>query len=118
MIKRLSESSGSAVGYAFSGKIDKQDYEVLVPDMERLVEQYGTVQVLCDLQDFTSESPSAWSDDWRFGREFHEKITKMAIVGDSKWLGLLSDLAKPLYAKSVKHFEDSDAAWEWLRAAD
>jgi len=60
MINRLERSTGSAVGYRFSGAIDREDYAVLVPEMQALVDQYGSVQLLCDLTDFTSERPSAW----------------------------------------------------------
>ena len=67
----------------------------MVPELEQLVAEHGSVQLLCDLSDFTSERPSAWGADLRFGREFHKKITKMAIVGDGHWEKLVADLAHP-----------------------
>jgi hypothetical protein len=114
MISKLDKSAGSAVGYKLSGAIDKQDYAVMVPELEQLVAEHGTVQLLCDLSDFTSERPSAWGDDLRFGREFHKKITKMAIVGDGHWEKLVADLAHPFYAQEAKYFHTEDEAWEWL----
>lgn len=116
MIAKLPESSGSVIGYAFSGAIDKDDYGVLVPEMESLVSQYGSVQLLCDLSAFTSERPSAWGDDLHFGKEFRSKISKMAIVGEHWYEGVITELAKPFYAQEAKHFTDRDAAWEWLRS--
>ena len=35
MLQKLVGSSGSVVGYRFSGTIDKADYAVLVPEMNR-----------------------------------------------------------------------------------
>ena len=116
MITKLDKSSGSAIGYKLSGAIGKADYAVMVPEMEQLVAEHGSVQLLCDLSDFTSERPSAWGDDLRFGHEFHKKITRMAIVGDGHWEKLVADLAKPFYAQDAKYFPDEDSAWDWLTA--
>jgi aspartate-semialdehyde dehydrogenase len=31
------------------------------------------------------EKVEAWGADWKFGREYHQKISKMAIVGNKTW---------------------------------
>jgi hypothetical protein len=116
VITKLDDSFGSAVGYRFTGHIDKSDYEVLIPGIEALVAQYGSVQLLCDLTDFKMEQPSAWGKDLHFGREFHKEITKMAVVGAGELTAILADLARPFYAQSVKHFPDHETAWAWLRS--
>lgn len=115
MITKLEGSSGSVVGYRFEGSIGKEDYAVLVPEMERLVEEHGEAQILCDLSGFTSERPSAWLDDLRFGREFHRTISKMAIVGDRHWEQWVATMAAPLYAREARFFPTAERAWEWLR---
>ena len=114
MINRLERSTGSAIGYRFSGAIGREDYAVLVPEMEALVDQYGSVQLLCDLTDFTSERPSAWWDDMQFGHDFHKKITKMAVVGGGMEK-VIAEVAK-MYAGEVRYFPDGDSAWTWLLA--
>ena len=112
MITKLDHSSGSVIGYKFTGAIGREDYAVLVPEMQTLVDQYGSVQLLCDLTDFTSERPSAWWDDLQFGHEFHKKISKMAVVGGGMEK-VSAELGKP-YAQEVKYFPDEDSAWTWL----
>ncbi|MCH9722780.1 MAG: STAS/SEC14 domain-containing protein [Actinomycetia bacterium] len=116
MITRLDTSSGSAVGYRFSGAIDKADYAVLVPEMEKLVADHGDVQLLCDLSEFTSEKLSAWPADLHFGKEFHTSISKMAIVGPHHWEKWIAKAAGPFYAREVRYFPEADEAWTWLRA--
>ncbi len=116
MITQLDTSSGSVIGYRFSGAISKDDYSVLVPEMEKLVAEHGDVQILCDLSEFTSEKPSAWLDDLHFGKEFHTNISKMAIVGPHHWQKWIAKAAAPLYAREVRYFPEPDAAWEWLRS--
>lgn len=117
MIAKLNDSAGSVVGYRFSGAIGKEDYAVLIPEMEQLVQQYGDVQILCDLSEFTSERPSAWWSDLQFGREFHSSISKMAIVGEHHWEKWMAKAASHLYAREVRYFPEPGPAWDWLRAA-
>ncbi|MEZ4582611.1 MAG: STAS/SEC14 domain-containing protein [Caldilineaceae bacterium] len=51
-----------------------------------MVEQYDDhVCVLLDLQEFAGEEVKAWLPDLKFGHRFHDKIAKMAIVGDKRW---------------------------------
>ncbi|MDP4013696.1 MAG: STAS/SEC14 domain-containing protein [Candidatus Nanopelagicales bacterium] len=115
MIEKLDRSSGNVIGYHFSSVIDKSDYEVLVPEMESLVKEHGTVRMLCDLTDFKWEKFSAWPSDARFGHEFKNKITRMAIIGDGVGQKIIAVFADKFYCPdSARYFEDEDAAWAWL----
>lgn len=118
MIEELPGSSGSAVGYRFSGDIDKADYATLVPRLEQLVSTFGSIQLLCDLTDFHWEKVDAWGADMRFGHEFHASITRMAMVGGSHLVDALAKMAQPFYAREVRAFPDVDTAWVWVRGAD
>ncbi len=115
MAEKLPESSGSAVGYRIPKIMTKADYDQLQPELEALVAEYGDVQLLCDMVDFRWEKASAWGADLAFGKEFHGKISKMAIVGDSVADEALAVMARPFYAREVKYFQASDEAWKWLR---
>jgi hypothetical protein len=117
MITKLDGSSGNALGYAVSGEVTKADYDVMVPEVEAVVAEYGEVKLLCDLRDFTWEKVSAWGADLRFGREFKHQTTKMAIVGDNAFSHFISALAQPFYAQDVQYFTDPDAAWDWINAS-
>jgi len=89
-----------------------------VPKFEELISREGTVRVLMDMSEYKSEAPGAWKDDLRFGREFHKKIEKMAIVGDKRWENWMADFCAPFYARAARffHTDDSVAVWEWLRS--
>ncbi len=82
-----------------------------------LAEEHGDVRLLLDLTQFHWEKLSAWGEDWRFGRKFHDVITKMAIVGDKKWEKWLTKLAGPFYAKEARFFypHQIDEALKWLK---
>ena len=118
MFEKLSESSGAVVGYKIVGKVTAEDYAQLNPEVQALVDQYGdTVCMLLDLQAFAGEEVKAWLPDLKFGHRFHEKIARIAIVGDKRWEKWLTALADPFYAREARFFypEEIDAAWAWLR---
>lgn len=121
MLEKLSESSGRIVGYKVVGKVTPEDYQQLNPEVQALVDEYDDdVCLLLDMQEFAGEEAKAWLPDLKFGHRFHDKIAKMAIVGDKRWQKWLTALADPFYAKDAKlfHPEQTDEAWAWLREDD
>lgn len=115
-ITKLDSSDGGVLGFKVSGDVTKADYETLTPAVAEAVEQHGTVDLLLDLTDFHWEKVSAWGSDLRFGHEFHDKIERLAIVGNRAWEKHLASLASPFYAKQSAYFDNDAAAWAWLTA--
>ena len=120
MLEKLGESSGPVVGYKVLGKVTVEDYRKLEPDIQTLVDDYDSVCLLLDLQEFAGEEVKAWLPDLRFGHRFHDSINKMAIIGDKRWQKWVTALASPWYARDAKFFhpEETDEAWAWLRQKD
>ena len=116
MIEKLEQSTGNVLGYKIAGTIGKEDYAVMVPEVEALIEQKGQINILLDMTEFKWEKVSAWGSDMKFGSKFHKKISKMAIVGDKKWQKWLTKIADPFFAMEASYFpsEESTAAWAWL----
>lgn len=118
MLEKLHESTGSVVGYKVVGKVTVEDYQKLEPEIQALVDKYeDDVCLLLNLQEFGREEAKAWLPDLKFGHRFHDKIAKMAIVGDKRWEKWLTTLVDPFYAKDAKFFhpEETAQAWTWLR---
>jgi len=118
VFEKLSESSGPVVGYKVVGKVTVEDYQQLNPEVQALVEQYDDdVCLLLDFQEFAGEEVKAWLPDLKFGHRFHDKIEKMAIVGEKRWEKWLTALVDPFYAQDAKFFhpDEMDKAWSWLR---
>jgi len=93
-----------------------EDYRQLEPEMKALVDQYDDVSLRLDLQEGAGEEGRAWLPDLKSGHHFHDKINKMAIVGDKRWQEWLTALVNPFYANDAKFFhpEETDKAWAWL----
>ena len=115
MLQTMEQSSGRALGYKLSGDITKADIGTLGPVVASLVGQYGSVDLLLDVTDLHWEKAGALSSDIKLGQEFSGKISKMAMVSDTKWLKQLAKLAAPFDAKEFKTFESADDAWDWVK---
>jgi len=117
MVEMMNESSGNVVGFKAAGVIEPADYEYLVPKFEELIRQHGSMRVLMDMHEFKSEAPAAWWADIKFGHEFHNKIEKIAIVGDKRWEKWMTAFCAPFYTREAKYFRTDEmaTAWSWLR---
>lgn len=115
--RRLPQSSGQVIGYAIADKLHPTDYETLMLDTARVLEQYDSVHLLLRLDHFAGVDLQALWDDLKFGREYGRDVSKLALVGDDRWSRWLATASRPFYAQAARHFalEESDAAWQWLR---
>lgn len=52
--------------------------------------------------------------DLCFGHEFHDKIDKLAIVGNRKWEKRLAHVCSPFYARESQYFESVNDAFDWI----
>ena len=84
MFEKMEESAGNVVGYRVVGRITKDDYETLTPEVEALVKQEESIRLLLDMEQFEWEKVNAWGADLNFGRELKKKIDKLAIVGNKR----------------------------------
>lgn len=81
----MEQSRDNVLGFRAVGEVTKEDYATLVPAVAAAIKQYATIRVLFDLSDFKREKAVAWGADLGFGREYHDKIERMALVGDRSW---------------------------------
>jgi hypothetical protein len=117
MFERMSGSSGNVVGYKLIGTLTVADYKKLEPEVKALVETQGNIRILFDMSEFEWQGVEAWILDLKMGFELHNKIEKMAIVGDKSWEKWMTHLAKPFYAQDAKYFNSGeiDNAWAWVK---
>ena len=117
MIEKLGRSSGDVLGYKAIGTIKKEDYATLTAEIEALLQQEESINMLLDMEEFEGEQFKAWGADFKFGREYRKKIAKMAVVGDKKWQEWMTALVDPFFAREAEFFptDEREAAWEWLQ---
>lgn len=114
MIEKMERSHDNVLGFRISGDVTRADYEVLEPPVQGGIKTSGSVRVLLDMTDFRWEKVEAWGADLHFGKEYHNSIERMAIVGNHQWEKWMTRLAAPFYAQQARYFSDADQAWDWL----
>jgi universal stress protein A len=100
-----------------AGKLADADYQAFIPRLESLINEYGKISLLLELEDFHGWQPTAASDDFKIGLTHADDFERIAIVGDRDWARWIARLAGPFTHAEVRYFdhEDRDAAWDWLK---
>jgi hypothetical protein len=116
MFQKLSESSEKILGFKVSGKLTDEDYKAFVPQIEKIIQEFGRISLLLELDDFHGWDLGAAWDDFKFGMKHIKDFKRVAIVGDKKWEEWMAKLAKPFMRAEVKYFDGSQLqdAWGWL----
>ncbi len=102
-----------------TGKLEREDYEELVPAVETLINEHGKIRVLVELVDFHGWSVGALWEDIKFDAKHFNDIERVAIVGDKAWEKGMSVFCKPFTTAEVRFFEvgEADEAGKWVRGA-
>jgi hypothetical protein len=114
MLTFLERSSENVLGVKATGKLTHADYQFLIPRLEKLIQEHGTIRVLFELEDCRGwEAGAAW-DDLKFGLKHGGDVERCAVVGEKKWQEWMTKLARPFF--NVKYFvkADLERAWQWV----
>ncbi len=120
VFQKLSESSEKILGFKVSGKLVDEDYKAFVPQIEKIIQEFGRISLLLELDDFHGWDLGAAWDDFKFGMKHIKDFKRLAIVGDKRWEEWMAKLAKPFMRAEVKYFDRSQLpdAWEWLHGKE
>jgi len=98
------------------GTLTHQDYEKITPMLRNSIAgiQEPNVKVLIDAKEFEGwEVRAAW-DDFKFGIEFREKFSKIALVGTKSWEEYLVKMGNWFIKGEMKFFTSLNEAYAWL----
>lgn len=98
------------------GKLQKDDYDVLVPFMEDILDRNDKVRMLVELVDFEGWSAGAVWEDTKFGLKHFLDIDRIAFIGDRKWEKRMSLFCKVFTKAEVRFYEPDNVrkAKYWL----
>jgi hypothetical protein len=119
-IKLNEENNGKVLVIHVSGKLTKAEYESLVPEFEKLLQQHGKLSLLFDMTDFHGWEAAVMWEDTKFAVKHFADIERLAIVGEKKWQQGMAIFCKPFTKATVRYFDHADAAaaLKWLAATD
>lgn len=106
-VELTQEAAGKILVAKLSGKLASHDYATLVPEVERLVQQYGKIRVLVQMHDFHGWTIGGLWEDIKFDLKHFRDIERLALVGESKWEAGMAAFCKPFTSASVRYFDIS-----------
>jgi hypothetical protein len=117
MIEQLEMGVPDIIGFRLSGKLMAEDYKVLAPCIEEVVQRKGKVKLFAEVEDLHGWDWRAAWDEIKFGARHYRDIDRIAMVGDRKWEEVVVDWCKPLTKTQIRYFDKSkaNAAWYWLQ---
>jgi SpoIIAA-like len=108
--------NGTLLEVHLTGTLVKQDYETLVPAVERLAQHHRTINMLVTMHDFHGWTVGALWEDTKFALHHFRDVKRLAMVGETKWQEELTKFFRPFTTAPVRYFESSQApeALDWL----
>lgn len=119
-IKLIEEEKGKLISVSVSGKLAKQDYEHFLPEVERLIEKYGKVDILLTMHDFHGWDGGGLWEDVKFEVKHCADIRRLAFVGETKWEKWMSAFCRPFTTAQIKYFDQNqtEQARAWVLSKD
>lgn len=116
MITVQENTQGKLIALSVKGKLTENDYDKIMPLIDKTVREYGSVRLLLNIENLGGMEPKAFLADWKTYFKHHKHFEKIAVVGHSKWYKMWSNLASPFVSGEIKYFTDEQliAAKEWV----
>jgi SpoIIAA-like len=113
------KDGGKLLVIKMSGKLTKQDYAQFVPEVERLIKQFGKIRMVCEMHDFHGWTMAALWQDIKFDVKHFADIERLALIGERKWEAGMATFCKPFTKASIRYFDKANAeeAYNWVNEA-
>ena len=117
MFEILEKSTGNVIGVKVQGKLVHEDYAQFVPQLEKLIEEHGSIRCYCEMTDFHGITPHALWDEMKFDAKHCNDMERCAIVGDPSWHQWMTKMSQTIFRHAqIKYFDQSQSeeAWQWV----
>jgi hypothetical protein len=111
------EAAGKLLIVKLTGKLQKEDYQRFVPEVERLVKEHGKIRMLVEMHDFHGWTMGALWEDVKFDWKHFADIERLALVGESRWQAGMAAFCKPFTRATIRYFDAANvaAAFDWIK---
>lgn len=87
------------------GKLVEEDFSAFTPRFEALTQQNEKIRVLFDMSEFEGWSPSGLWEEIKFDLKHYGGISRLAVIGATKWHHTLVNLTSPFAAAEMRYFD-------------
>ncbi|MDX1679247.1 MAG: STAS/SEC14 domain-containing protein [Akkermansiaceae bacterium] len=99
-----------------SGKLRAEDYEQVVPRLERMLRLHGKIRMLLQLHRFQGWDAGALWKDIQFDLHHLSDIERLAVIGEEKWEAGMAEFSIPFTHAEVRYFpsDKAELARHWV----
>lgn len=129
------EASANVLEFEVHGTLAREDYDKLVPEIERIIDRYGKIRVLVIMHGFHGWDASALWESIKWNSKHFGDLERLAVVGDKpvevrdvsgafelsyrrkvRWQRWLTSFYRPFTDADVRYFrsDELDEARDWL----
>lgn len=105
-----------------SGALEQADFARLTREIDSYINDKGQMNgLIIHTKAFPGwESFEAFTHHMKFVKDHHQKVKRVAVVTDSKFMSLAPNIAYHFVSAEIKHFDYTgmDEAKEWILEAD
>jgi hypothetical protein len=116
MFKYLKEHSADLVAVMLTGKLERTDYDSLIPEIEEKISRFGKLNMFWEMVDFEGWDISALWQDVKFDIKHLNDFNRIALVGGKQWEAWISNLIKPFTTAEIRYFDlsEREEAMAWV----
>ena len=119
MFEILSESTNTCIGFKVGGKLEAEDYDVLIPKLDEAIAAHGKINMLALVEGLEGwEGLDAAMADFRVGTDQYRNVERCAFVSDKNWHKWVVKLLDPFTRRTKEAFYEPsqvEEAWAWAK---
>lgn len=103
-----------------SEKIQESEISVFLPEVDRLIHEYGNLKVLEVFENFRLPSFATFRQLIKFDYEHIQNTSHVAVVTDHAWIRRGATFAKKMIGIDVKLYgsDEKEVALAWLKSVE
>lgn len=121
MIEYKENSEVKIIEMHVSGKVTADDIKSAVSGLSDAYEKWGKLKIYEEIGDLDGIEPAALWQDLRSVHAHRDKIAKVAVVSDKKWVEYIAEIAEEFVDFEIETFsrkEGREDAYHWLNQVD
>lgn len=116
MFEFLPQTERDLVALRLSGTLDRNDYEAMLPEIKKHLQDFGSLRLYWEMDDFHGWTAGGIWEDGIFDARHAWDFTRIAMVGEKKWQEWMTKLIKPFTSAEVRYFDvtEREKALAWI----
>lgn len=110
------QPDNNALRILATGQLTSDDYEKWVPELEKILKEYGKLKVLFEMRDFHGWDAGGLWEDIKFDAKHRNDVERLALVGERPWQKMMAPVCKPFTNAEVRAFTPAELseAQRWI----